>query len=218
MRLPSFLCALLVLVPTLAFAQAAPSGPPTVVRGIIQSLHGDELVVAAQNGHKVALVVPASARITSTEKRSLADIKPGDFVGSAAIKGRDGKLHAQEVHIFPESMRGTGEGHRPMGPNPARSMTNATVAAVSPLPAHSMTNATVASVKSGAQGKVMTLKYKGGENQIEVGPNVPVVTFVPGDRSLLQPGAAVVVFAAKGDHGLVARMINAEKNGVKPMP
>ena len=62
-----------------------------------------------------------------------ADIKPGDFVGSAAVRGADGKLHAEEVHIFPENLRGTGEGHRPMS-GPQESMTNAAVAGIAARP------------------------------------------------------------------------------------
>jgi len=154
-------------------------------------------------------------RINANGKAKLSDIKPGDFVGSAADKGPDGKLHAEEVHIFPETMRGTGEGHRPMGPNPNRSMTNGTVAMNDPE-ARTMTNGTV-SAASGMGSVTLTVHYKEGDQMIEVAPDTPVVTIIPGDRTLLKPGATVSVVAAQKDSGLTATILTAEKDGVKPI-
>jgi hypothetical protein len=185
-----------------AFAQTPPDGTPLRITGTIAAFDGTTLTVTAQQqGQALNVTLPPDLRIGAVVDKTLADIKPGDFVGSAAVRGDDGKLHAQEVHIFPESRRGTGEGHRPMAG-----------------PQQTMTNATVAVIASDAGNRVLTLKYPSGEQQIEVGPDARIVLFIDGDRSLLKPGATVVVQALKSaDGGLVARSVQAEKNGIKPL-
>lgn len=199
------------------FSLAAPAQQtaPLRVHGTIDSFDGQVLTVKSDDGKTLRITIPAELPIRANAKATLADIKPGDFVGSAADKGPDGKLHAEEVHIFPEAMRGTGEGHRPMGPDPARSMTNGTVATSDPE-ARTMTNGNITAVASNAQNKIMTLKYKDGEQTIEVSPDTPIVTLIPGDRSLLKPGSTVMTIAAQRDGGLVATTITAEKDGLKP--
>jgi hypothetical protein len=184
-------------------------------RGVISSFDGTTLVVQTPEGKTAPVSVPADVRINANGKAKLSDIKPGDFVGSAADKGPDGKLHAEEVHIFPEAMRGTGEGHRPMGPNPNRSMTNGTVA-ISDPESRTMTNGTV-SAASGKGSITLTVHYKDGDQMIEVSPDTPIVTIIPGDRTLLKPGATVSVVAVQKDSGLTATILTAEKNGVKPI-
>ena len=184
-------------------------------RGVVSSFDGTTLVVQTPDGKTTSVNVPADVRINANEKAKLADIKPGDFVGSAADKGPDGKLHAEEVHIFPEAMRGTGEGHRTMGPNPNRSMTNGTVAINDPE-SRTMTNGTV-SAASGKGSITLTVHYKDGDQMIEVSPDTPIVTIIPGDRTLLKPGATVSVVAMQKDSGLTVTILTAEKNGVKPI-
>jgi hypothetical protein len=184
------------------------------ILGTIDSFNGQMLSVKSQDGQVVSIAVPPDLKVMANAKASLADIKPGDFVGSAADKGPDGKLHAEEVHIFPEAMRGTGEGHRPMGPDPNRTMTNGTVTMAGPED-RTMTNGTVSGV-SGGSSRTMVLKYKDGEQAIEVAPDTPIVIRVLGDRSLLKPGAAVLVLAVQKDGALVATGLTAEKDGVKP--
>jgi hypothetical protein len=158
---------------------------------MVKSRDGPELTIALAPNFTVAAVV----------KKSLDDIKDGDFVGAASTRGTDGKLHALEVLIFPEAMRGTGEGERPWDLTPDSLMTNATVSGISSAP----------------QGQVLKVTYKGGESEITVTPNTPIVTFAPGDASLLKPGAAVIVFALKKPDGtLTASRVTAEKDGVKP--
>jgi hypothetical protein len=170
------------------------------VTGTIEAFDGKTLMIRSGSG-EVSVGVPEATKVGAVVDRSLDDIKQGSFVGSAAVEGADGKLHAQEVHIFPEPMRGTGEGHRPMSE-----------------PKQTMTNATVAEVVASPAGRVLQLRYKGGEQSIEVDPGTRIVELVSGDRSLLKPGAAVVVFLAKADDGsLSARFIQAEKDGVKPL-
>jgi hypothetical protein len=189
-------------------------GQQARILGTIDSFNGQILVVKSQDGQVTSITVPPDLRVMANAKAGLADIKPGDFIGSAADKGSDGKLHAEEVHIFPESMRGTGEGHRPMGPDPNRTMTNGTVSMSGPED-RTMTNGTVSGV-SGGSSRTIVIKYKDGEQTIEVTPDTPIVTRVVGDRSLLKPGAAVLVLAAQKDGGLVATGVTAEKDGVKP--
>jgi hypothetical protein len=171
------------------------------IGGIIEKLEGQTLSVRSTDGQELSIVLPADVRITALTNKSLSDIKPGDFVGSAAVADANGKLHAKEVHIFPGGMRGSGEGNRPMAG-----------------PQESMTNATVAEVIGAPDGRSLKLQYPGGQQEIDVGADVRVVEIIPGDLGLLKPGATVAVFASKAPDGsLSARSIQAEKDGVKPL-
>ncbi len=198
-RLPATLLAALLLAAPLP---AAAQDIQVRINGTIIGLAGDRLLVRPLEGDPLDIGLPPNVRIGAVEDRTLASIQPGEFVGSAARHGRDGKLHALEVHIFPESMRGTGEGHRPME-----------------APEQTMTNATVDGIAAAADSRTLRLRYPGGEQEIEVAPDVRVVGMVPGDRSLLVPGAAVTVRAMQGaDDSLTAISVQAERNGVKPLP
>ncbi len=183
-----------------------PAGPalaqtPTRLHGTVVGFSGTALTVRTDD-ETVTATIPPGLPVGAVTERRLADIKPGEFVGSAAVRGRDGKLHAQEVHIFPEALRGTGEGNRPMD-----------------QPEQSMTNATVDGIADAPDGRTLHLRYPGGEQTVEVGPDVRVVGLVPGDRNLLVPGAAVTVRAVPGPGGsLTAVSVQAEKDGVKPLP
>ncbi len=138
--------------------------------------------------------------ITTVKKAALSDIKAGSYIGSAAVKGKDGKLHALEIHIFPEAMRGAGEGLHPWDAGPDSSMVNATVGEV-----------------TGADGHTLKMTYKGGTSDIEVAPDAPIVAFAPGDSSMMIKGAALIVFAMKQPDGsLAANRVVVESNGVKP--
>ena len=200
------------IVPVLAQYSAPP--PPNRIYGTVESFSGQALVVKLQNGETASITVSPESKIVSIRLGSLADIKPNDFVGSAAVEGKDGKLHAQEVHVFPDLMRGTGEGHRPMGPDPNRTMTNGTVTAATE--GRSMTNGTVSQVTGAAQTRTLKLSYKGGEQEIEVGSDVPIRYYVSADTSLLKSGATVSVLTSQKDGALVATVVQAEKDGVKP--
>jgi hypothetical protein len=158
---------------------------------------------------RVSLRVPAK----------LDDIKSGTFVGTAATPGPNGTLVASEVHIFPEALRGTGEGHRPMATLPGSTMTNATVAGVSPAAAKrgTMTNATVGNVGAIAGGRTLKLAYKGGEQTVFVSDKTPVVLIEAGSRGSLTPGAHVIVYAQRDTSGaLVAQRISVGANGSVP--
>jgi hypothetical protein len=184
-----------------ALAQAPPAGTPTRIRGTVDKLDGHNLSVKTREGPVAAITLADNFTVRGVVKKSVADIKAGDYVGAASTKGTDGKLHAVEVLIFPEAMKGAAEGERPWD-----------------LVANSlMTNATVTGIASAAGGQALKVSYKGGESEVVVGPDVPIVTFVAGDASLLKPGAAVVVFALKTPDGsLTAAALAAEKDGVKP--
>lgn len=188
--------AILAGAATTAFAQT-----PTRVAGTVDSYADNVLTVKNSAGDDVAVVLATGTKVVAIENKTLADIKPGQFLGAAAMKGTDGKLHAQIVRIFSESMRGTGEGSRPMS-EPNQSMTNATVATVAAVP----------------QGQTLKLSYKGGEKDVQIEPSTKILAFVDADASLLKPGATVIVFASKGTDGkLSAKFVQAEKDGVKPM-
>lgn len=193
---PMFLGALLMGAFTQAAteAPAAPPPPNRPVNGVVRALDGAQLTVELADGSKVTAALAADARITVQRPASFADIKAGDFVASAAMQGADGKTHAQEVRIFPESMRGVGEGHRPMS-QPNQTMTNATVAKV----ASSMTNATVAKIAGG----VLTTTYPGGSTDLVVDPGTPVWSIQPADRTRLTPGTSVRVFTGPAPDGTI---------------
>jgi hypothetical protein len=183
-----------------ALAQPAQQAQPERLRGTVQSLDGDTLVVRSQADDAVKVNLPANLNVLGMEKRSLSDIKDGDFVGVTARAGQDGALHATEVHIFPETMRGAGEGHYPWD-----------------FPQTTMTNATVTGVIAASDGRTLKLAYKDGQNNIDVSPDTPIVTFVPGDKSLLKPGTTVFVMGTPQPDGTISAFsLTAEKNGVKP--
>jgi len=196
----SFLTAVFVVL-FVAASQAQTPPAPVRVAGTVDKLDGNTLSVKAKDGQMTTVTLAADAAIYGVEKRTLADIKPGDFVASGGIKGTDGEIHAVEVRIFPEPLRGTGEGQRPWAAKPDGMMTNATVGTVTQSP----------------DGGVIHVTYKEGESDFLVGPDVPVVAYVVADRSLLKPDAAVLIFAQKQPDGtLTTKRVTAEKDGVKP--
>jgi hypothetical protein len=117
------------------------------------------------------------------------------------VRQPDGRLKAQELLIFPEAMRGVGEGHRAWDLTPDSTMTNATVEAV----------------VSDAAGRVLTLTYKGGQQELLVPPGTPIVTLESGDASLLRAGNHVFLSATReSDGGLSASRITVGKDGLVP--
>ena len=191
---------------TYAQAPAAPmtvSGTP--ITGTVASLNGAEVTIKGADDKTTVMTIGPNTTITTRQKSSFAAIKPNDFVASAAVQQADGKIHAQEVRIFPESMRGLGEGHRPML-EPNQTMTNATVKKVGgKLQAeHSMTNAKVSKIEAG----VLTTEYPGGSTEIVVDPETPVWAIQPADKTALTPGASLRAYADKAPDGaLTARLV-----------
>ena len=202
MRVLSLFAAILFGLATPAFAQAPPEGVPTPVRGTIETLDGQNLTVKPKEGPPVTVMLAANFTVSGIARRSLADIKPGDYVANTSIKGADGQLHVIEIHIFPEAMKAqVTEGQRPSSLVQGGLMTNAFVEEVTETP----------------KGRVLKGKWKDGTIETIVEPDAPIVTYVPGDASLLKPGAAVTVFALKKPDGsLTAARVTAEKDGVKP--
>src|SRR3569623_3317615 len=161
-----------------AAAQRAPV--PTRVRGTIESVNGDTMQVKSHSGEDFKLRIASDVRIAGVTKIALADIKVGSFVGATTVPGPDGGNNAVEVHVFPENMRGTGEGSRPYDLKPNSSMTNATVS----------------ESVVGNDGQTLHVKYKDGEKKVFVPDNTPVVPFEPGDKSDLKAGAKVIKYRA----------------------
>lgn len=190
----------MVAVSTLsALAQRAPV--PTRVRGTIESVNGDTMQVKARSGEDVKLHIASDVNVSGITRISLADIKPGSFVGATTVPGPDGGANAVEVHVFPESMRGTGEGSRPYDLKPNSSMTNATVS----------------ESVVGNDGHTLLVKYKDGEKKVFVADNTPVVTFVPGDKSDLKAGAKVIAFMKQlPDGSFETNRVSIGRDGLTP--
>jgi Domain of unknown function (DUF5666) len=186
----------------LVFAASTWAQDTVRVRGTIERVEGQTLVVKSRDGAELKVALADNAIIVGLVKASLSDIKPGSFVGVTGMPQADGRQKAVEVHIFPEAMRGTGEGHRPWDLHPQSTMTNANV------------EQTVA----GIDGQTLTLKYKDGEKKIIVLPDTPIVTYMPGDKSELKPGVKIFIAAAnkQPDGTLQAPRVNFGKDGVTP--
>jgi hypothetical protein len=165
--------AAIVLVSASAFAQ----GTPVRVRGTVVSLDGSKLVVKAKDGKDVTVNLADNYAALAVVKSSMADIKEGTFIGTATVTQPDTSLKSVEVVVFPDKMRGTGEGHYPWDLGPSSMMTNATVA----------------NAVKGVNGQTVTVTYKGGEKKIEIPADVPVVALVPATKEEIKPGAIVFV-------------------------
>jgi hypothetical protein len=193
--------ALIALIALPAAAQNAPQGTPTRIRGTVDKLDGQNLTVKSRDGQQLTIVLAPNFAVRYLVKKSLADVKSGDFVATTSMKGTDGKNHSVELRIFPEAMRGLGEGQY----------------AWDLMPDSLMTNATVTGIAGAPQGQTLKVTYKGGESEIVVGPDTPVFGYDLGDASLLQPSAAIFIVALKKPDGsLSAAGVTAEKDGVKP--
>jgi hypothetical protein len=196
------LAAAMALCLSVAGVSAAPAAStPKRYRATIESIDAKTLTLKPRlGGEPVKLAVPADLRVDEVVPIELSAIKPGSFIGTAAVPQPDGTLKALEVHVFPEAMRGTGEGHRPFDLQPGSSMTNATVGEVANSP----------------QGRTFSLNYKGGEKKVVVPEGTSVVSFQPGSRDLLVKGANVNVTAEMKDGQLTATRVVAGRNGFKP--
>jgi hypothetical protein len=182
-----------------AIAQQPPT--PSRVRGSIEAVDGDILAVKSRSGEDYKLHVSSDTKVIGLTKISLSEIKVGSFIGTTTVPGPDGGANAIEVHVFPEDMRGTGEGSRPFDLRP-----NST-----------MTNATVAESVTGNDGHTLLVKYKDGEKKVAVSPDTPVVTYVPADKSELKAGAKIIAFFKKlPDGSFEANRISVGLNGLTP--
>jgi hypothetical protein len=181
---------------------ALAAGPTSNVRGTIEHVVGDTMQVKESNGTSVTVRLAQNAKIASVSKASLADVKAGMFIGTATMPQPDGRLRAIEIHIFAESMRGTGEGNRAWDIGPRSSMTNGTVG----------------QEVNKVEGNTLTVKYRGGDKAVTVVPSTKVVALVPGDRKDLKPDEKVFIPAATaiGNGSFEAKRVTVGKDGVAP--
>lgn len=174
---------------------------PITIRGMITSVSGTILNVRTTTGAAVRVALAPDACVATVSTVALDAIKPNSFIGTTAVPDSKGTLRATEVHVFPESMRGTGEGHYPWDNGTTSSMTNGNVA--------SMTNGNVGAVGnvSGAAkllgGRTLTVDYKGGHQQIFVPSSVPIVALSPGSPTQLVVGAHIFTRALPGPNGVL---------------
>ena len=194
------LAAAIVLGVTPAFPQNAPVASS---RATIQtvSADGSALNVHTRAGEDQTVHLNPKTRFVLVVPAALTDVKPGSFIGVAALPGEGSELKAMEVHIFPEAMRGTGEGFRPFDLAPKSSMTNGNISAR----------------VDAATGPKLTVTYKGGEQTIVVDPKTPIVAFEPGAKTDLKPGAAIIARGPKqADGSIDAAFVLVGKDGLVP--
>ena len=185
---------------TLMAGTALAQTTPKRVRGTIEGMEGSTLLVLGRDGDHIKVQLAPNVAVASVVPATLADAKPGTFIGTAASGPKD-RLRALEVLIFPEAARGSGEGHYPWDLQPESTMTNATIE----------------SEVSGTDGRELTVVAKGETLKVTVPPGVPIVTFEPGTPALLVPGAHVFIGAqAAADGTLTAARVNVGKDGMTP--
>jgi hypothetical protein len=175
---------LIAAVSTVAVAQA-PANPPVRIRGTVERIDRTNLTVKANDGQSMNVKLADNFVVIGVSKAGLGDVASGKFIGTTTVGERDGALVALEVHIFPESMRGVGEGHYDWDLRPGSKMTNAHIA----------------SVTSVGKDRVLNVQYKGGEKKVLVPEKAVIVFFAPTDRSELKPGARVFAVAQRQPDG-----------------
>jgi len=181
-----------------AFAQS--SGSPARLRGKIDAVSDDAIQLTLRNGTKASAKLSSNVRIVWLTVAQPNEIKQGSYVGTAAVPQADGTLKALEVQVFPESMRGVGEGSRDWDLGPGSSMTNGTVGSL-----------------VAAKGRTITITYKGGDKRVVVPDDVPIVTYEPANREALTVGASVLVNGSRAADGTVtATSVSVGKNGLVP--
>ena len=161
-------------------APAYAQDQPVRVRGTVERVDEGLYIIKARNGGEVKVKLADNAMVVALVKASLADVKQGSYIGVSGLPQPDGSQKCLEIHIFPEAMRGTGDGHRPWDLQPSSTMTNGAVEQTS----------------ASAEGQVLTLKYKDGDKKVVVGADCPIVSYLPGDKSELKPGAPIFIAAA----------------------
>ena len=170
------------------------------IRGTIDAVSPTSIQLTSREGDKLTVVTGDNLTVTEIVPASISDIKSGTFIGTAAVTQSDGSLRALEVQVFPESRRGTGEGYYQYDLQPGSSMVNGTAGDV-----------------VGAAGRTLTIHYKGNEKKLVVPQNAPIITYEPGNRAMLVPGAHVIFSATKAaDGSLSATRISVGKDGLVP--
>jgi len=179
---------------------ASPANPTLRLRGVIEKLDGGSVTIKERRGDVITLVMLDNTPMNEVYPIDISEIKAGSYIGTAAMPKTDGTLEALEVLVFPEAMRGTGEGHNPWDLQKDSTMTNAAVADLVIAP----------------QGRRLTLKYKGGEQIVNVAESAPIVTFRPGEKSLLVIGAKVLIQAQEKDGKPTVLRMTIGRNGFAP--
>jgi hypothetical protein len=191
---------LIAAVSAVAIAQA-PANPPVRIRGMVEKMDGQNMLVKARDGQSVSVKLADNYTVMGIAKASLADIGSGKYIGTTTVGERDGALIALEVHIFAESMRGLGEGHYDWDLRPTSKMTNANVA----------------NIVSMGKDRILTVQYKGGEKKILVPESAAIVSFTPTERGELKAGAQIFVTAQRQPDGsLSSGRVNVGLNGQIP--
>lgn len=195
--------ALLIATVSLGAVAQAPANTPVRVRGVVEKIDGQVLTVKSRTGEKMVIKLADGYTVMGIAKASIADIASGKYIGTTTLGERNGALVALEVHIFPESMRGVGEGYHDWDLRPNSKMTNANVAKIT---------------KMGAD-RLVTVQYKGGEKKVLVPPTATIVAFTPTEPSALKPGAHVFLVAQRQPDGnlMAARVSVGLKGQVPPM-
>ena len=190
----------LLLATSATFAQQ--QSPTVRVRGTVEGADGPMLTVKSRDGQTTYKVKMAdNVAVRGIVKASLSDIKQNSFIGVTGMPQADGSQKAVEIHIFPEALRGTGEGHRPWDL----------------VPNSTMTNATVAESVAGKDGHTLLVKYKDGEKKVVVPPDTPVVTYAPADKSELKAGAKVIAALKRlPDGSLETNRVSVGLDGLTP--
>ena len=198
------LAATMLLTTTAASAELMGQAPaPTLVRGTVTSLNGQVLTLTTKAGVKQTITLAPKFNVATTSVIGIDAIKPDSFIGTAAEPGKGGKLTALEVHVFPEAMRGLGEGHRPWDTSKTSSMTNGNVR-------------TVGAVKHGKGARELLVDYKGGQQVVVVPASVPIVSFAPGTLADVKPGSHVFAITQNAGGKLAANSLVVGANGSTP--
>jgi hypothetical protein len=180
---------------------AAQSEPPRRIRGVIASVAGPTMTVTTRDGQTTEIRLTEPLTVTTVRPVALNAIAPGSYVGTATRSTPHGSLQAIEVLVFPEAMRGAGEGNRPWDLEPGSMMTNGTVSGV----------------VDAASGRNLSITFKDGKKDVHVTPDAPIVTLAPAERTDLKPGAPVFLTAARNAEGqLAASRVTVGKDGVAP--
>ncbi len=197
------LSAFLIAAVSAASVAQAPANPPVRIRGAVERIDRTNLTVRANDGHSLNVKLADNFVVIGVSKASLSDVASGKFIGTTTLGERDGALVALEVHIFPESMRGVGEGHADWDLKPGSKMTNANIADV--------TNA--------GKDRVLKVQYKGGEKKVLVPASAVIVSFAPTDRGELKPGVTVFAVSQRQPDGTLtaARVYVGMHGQVPPM-
>jgi hypothetical protein len=200
----------------LALTSAMAQQKPVRVRATIEQVEGSILTIKSREGDTLKVKMADDVQVLDLVKASPADIKPGSYVGSTAMPEPNGTWKAVEVHIFPESMRGVGLGDRPWDLKPKSTMTNGNVSSVANGQA---AGGTVGGTVAKTEGPSLTVKYQNGEKKIDLTPDTVIVTYAPGNKDELKPGAKIMIPAAtrQSDGTLMASRINVGHGVAPPM-